>query len=64
MKFMKLGSKPDAFRAEGNSIRYFPYRSVLLLECMPVENVANFCFCYLRRMMRKTFNFGLCYFEL
>ncbi|CAL5439939.1 unnamed protein product [Camellia sinensis] len=22
MKFMKLGSKPDAFRAEGNSIRY------------------------------------------
>ncbi|KAL7179623.1 hypothetical protein ACSBR1_042928 [Camellia fascicularis] len=46
------------------SIRYFPYRSVLFVECMPVENVANFCFYYLRRMMRKTFNFGLCYFEL
>ncbi|KAI7983652.1 Myosin-1 [Camellia lanceoleosa] len=44
--------------------RYFSCKSVLLVECMLVENVTNFCFCYLRRMMRKAFNFDLCYFEL
>ncbi|KAL7231970.1 hypothetical protein ACSBR2_010064 [Camellia fascicularis] len=28
----------------GTSKRYFSYRSVLLVECMPVENVAKFLF--------------------
>ncbi|KAL7210856.1 hypothetical protein ACSBR2_013849 [Camellia fascicularis] len=32
---------------KGACEKYFPCRSVLLVECMPVENVANFCFCYL-----------------
>ncbi|KAL7221889.1 hypothetical protein ACSBR1_023766 [Camellia fascicularis] len=44
--------------------RYFPSRSLLLVECMSVKNATNFCFCYSRRMMRKTFVFDLCYFEL
>ncbi|KAL7231146.1 hypothetical protein ACSBR2_009422 [Camellia fascicularis] len=51
-------------RLECSVQEYFPCRSVLLVECMSVKNVANFCFCYLRRMMKKTFNFGLCSFEL
>ncbi|CAL5375755.1 unnamed protein product [Camellia sinensis] len=44
--------------------RYFSSRNLLLVECMSVKNATNFCFFYPRRMMRKTCNFGLCYFEL
>ncbi|KAI7999388.1 hypothetical protein LOK49_LG09G00709 [Camellia lanceoleosa] len=31
---------------------------------MSMKNAINFCFCYPWRMMSKTCNFGLCYFEL
>ncbi|CAL5338817.1 unnamed protein product [Camellia sinensis] len=44
--------------------KYFPSKSLLLVECMSVKNATNFCFCYPRRIMRKIFIFGLCYFEL
>ncbi|XP_028123734.1 uncharacterized protein LOC114320854 [Camellia sinensis] len=37
---------------------------LLLVECMSVKNATNFCFCCPWRMMSKTCNFGLCYFEL
>ncbi|KAL7204823.1 hypothetical protein ACSBR2_017854 [Camellia fascicularis] len=52
-KIQKERIVESASRSKGSSRsrsprpRYFPCRSVLLVECMPVENVANFCFCYL-----------------
>ncbi|KAL7240415.1 hypothetical protein ACSBR2_006128 [Camellia fascicularis] len=60
--FVQLDLQPLLLSVPSN--RYFPSRSLLLVECMPVKNATNFCFCYPRRMMRKTFNFDLCYFEL
>ncbi|GMP92546.1 hypothetical protein CsSME_00042720 [Camellia sinensis var. sinensis] len=37
---------------------------LLLVECMSAKNATNFCFCCPWRMLSKTCNFGLCYFEL
>ncbi|KAL7195129.1 hypothetical protein ACSBR1_035362 [Camellia fascicularis] len=53
----------EMMKISHNKSGYFPSRSLLLVECMPVKNATNFCFCYPRRD-EFFFIFGLCYFEL